>query len=402
MMEKIAAEKGKILEETPIEQKEAPSEVSKSAKELTAFLRSRIEKGSGVAFGPDMDEAVLAYVKKTAESNPDTLVTLRESLAQLEAQPKVIREKEQAIDESLRDLPDYHSLLETRAQLSEVRAVGSARIKKAERPVAAYERLKRREQAKRGPIGRFVHNVKEKFFGKPQRVQYEEDSLAEVRAEWQERLASVEEGLVNAEGNIKTQEEAQVLKDTLHEEFDEFRQAFSDVVVPIQELTLAASRAAHQHLTGLMAKGSLEDLQQAQSYLTHLRTQDTGLDFTGSFDSEQMQQEIDYLTAAAVNTEMDAKIEKAFSMLDFNPNGRGAYEDLEKAIAPYLSLEKLGSKNAQRTKKFFANVLRAKIDGEEDETKQLLLKRLVAKHGLFENKVVFKRGKNGEGVWQAE
>jgi|GEM_PF-2297002 len=366
-------------------------------KRLASFLRGTIQQGSKVRLGSSIENSLGEYLEAAAVVQPEILSTYEPALAHLESQPAEVAEKEKKIDEQLRAMPDYSSLTQRRSELSSEKEIAGRTKKSAERGVRAYERLKGRDNA----VKRFFGGIKDKLFGKPAKVQYSEREGGEIQG----KIQALEEGLEDVEKNIATYEQADALKESLHEGFNEYRRDLFDNFEPAQELAKRASDKARQRLFDLIDENSLDGLQQAQEYLNHLRAQDTGLDFLQDLDPEKAQQEIDYLLAATVNTELDAQIEKAFEMLDFDSTGEGVYDDLAKAAEPYLGLERLGSKNAQRTKKFFANILRKKMEElnkPEDEAKRLLLKKLIAQYGLFENKVVFIRGKKGEGVWQTE
>lgn len=338
------------------------AKIPQLARKITGFWRKRFFHESKVVLEEGAGSAVEEHLRRVAANRPEDVEAYEPALEGFERLPKMIAEKEKEIDEKLKSLPDYHSLTERKRELE-------------------YEKEK---LEKRGAS----------------------QSNAIDLATQKERIGAMSSELADIEKNISSYEQADALSAAAHQTFQEYRESLFNALVPVQAMVSEVGDKAQARLNDLLHDGSLESLQKAQVYFEQLRMNKSGVDLLPDMrDPEQFQQDLDFRIAATANTELDAQLEKAFISLDVDPSGEGVYSELEQVIAPYLGLEKLGSKNAERTRKFFAKVLRNKIDeldGPEDEMKRALLKRVVAKHGLFENKVAFIKGKNGEGVWQKE
>lgn len=338
------------------------AKIPQLAKKITGFWRKRFFRESGVMLEKEAGGAVEEHLERVAANRPEDVATYEPALEAFEQLPKIIAEKEKEIDEKLKSLPDYHSLAERKRELE-------------------YEK-NRLEKRGAGQLN------------------------AEELAKQKAQIEAMSDELADIEKNISSYEQADALSAAAHQTFNEYRESLFDALVPVQAMVSEVGDKAQARLNDLLHDGSLESLQKAQVYFEQLHMNKSGVDLLPDMrDPEQFQQDLDFRIAAAANTELDAQLEKVFVGLNGNPSGEGVYGELEQAIAPYLGLEKLGSKNAERTRKFFAKVLRNKIDEldkPEDEVKRALLKRVVAKHGLFESKVAFIKGKNGEGVWQKE
>ncbi len=356
------------------------------AREISVFTRDRFRLEAGVTLGNRVEQSITDFLEDLVLTDPDAVLRYREAIVVFKAAPTQIAEREKEIDDALKGLPGYELLTERRAALAQERATIEKKQKRAARPIKAFER----SQPKNKILGYFF-NLGKRLFDSSEPAGAASGTVARTEEEpqLQARLAEIESEVAEVDKNIATYDQADALKATLHQSFEGYRRSLFDAIVPLQELTERASDMVEQRLMGLLHEGTLESLQSAQAYLEQVRTQPDSLDFMQHLDSEKFQEELDYLIAAAANTELDKKLDAVHE-----------YADLEKAVEPYMKLEKLGSKNAERTRKFFANVLRAKIENEPDEAKRLLLKRIVAKHGLFEKKVTFIRGKKNEGIWQ--
>ncbi len=362
------------------------------AKELRELYSGHIENEMGIKLDTQDQSSIDKHIEKMAIENPDSVLEMREKL------------------ETFKKMPEELNKLE--AELAQLGKVDELTTK-----IGALQKDKANLEIAKDTIG-FIGNTKLTiktltFYAKatPMLLEllpkvkfsdaYAEDvskRAGEISKQWDARdavknkfgklkkerageiLVDVDNQLLLTEQTLSKVQDVQKLKSLAEDVFLDLRKELLGGVSDVAELTVAIQKKVNAQFLAMTRTGTIKSFDQMQERFESLRsvadTTETGVDPLGAIDLSELQKRVDAALEKAASEEIMQTVLRANM-------GTNALMKLEKALEPFLTREKIGSKEGDEAREFISETLEevaANLGATtEDKAKKLMIARILIK-----------------------
>ncbi len=372
---------------------ELKEEVKDSVKKLYA---GEIQRDMGIELEANELGAVDKHLEKLAIENPKEILRMKERIVKFVEMPKQISELESQIA-AIGKSEDLIAILEKRRKTQE--ELGIARKYAGVGGTARYAMMHLNVGFK--ALSNWEEMLSKKLnpeFDQSHHANEAVTSIANARAERaavrsvrenigsssktkiESVLASIDADIIEIENLLQAMTNLEDKKKASEKSFDSLRKKLMGGVGEIAEVKDAVQNCAKKQLLEMLNGTSIKKLNEAQSRLEDLalasETTKTGIDPLGGMDEAEYQKAVD----TAIQEKAFEQIVKTVSETNLGTN---ALTKMEKVLRPFLTEDRLGSLDQEKTKEFITKSIQEIAENLDDTTpnkaKKIILSRIIIK-----------------------
>ncbi|MEK7185024.1 MAG: hypothetical protein AAB726_00150 [Patescibacteria group bacterium] len=361
-------------------------------KGLKELYSTHISSEMGVVLDANDLSSIDLHIEKFAKQNPEEILAMKHRLdlfnglpgeiAGLEKQLATLGKKEDLttkIDALKQDKADLEAAREHLGKMGKIKANFKALAFYAKSAPMMLEVL---------PGVKLSEKYSDKIFEESVEMSERNRVLSSVKekhgkigkGEAGKILKDVENKIAEIESVLAKVEEAEEMRSRGNQMLDDARKELLGGISGMAEITAAIHAKTRERFESIMNSESIKGYDYAQKIFEHLKevseSTETGVNPFGTINEEKLQEDIDISLERVATEQIMWAIEDA-------EMGANALTKLEKAFAPLLEKNKLGSKEGDEVREFISNIIEgsAKILGNttEDKAKKLIIARILIK-----------------------
>ncbi len=362
----------------------------KVIKGIKEVVSNHIQKEVDVKLGSKDMSSIDEYLNKQAVENPDKIIEMEEKLLLYKELPKEI----ELLEEQMAEIGDSDELTERLGQLRKNRN----NLETARETMGFFGKTKFAiEMMQASVIG--IPSTVEAMFGLKMSDEYHnragvlnrsifdkvssqeavKDKYGEVgKSKANSIMSSINDDIKDIENQLASIDKVEEIKTLAEEMFRNKKSELLGKVLGIAELTTIIQSKVESQMTKLIETGTIPNLDIAQERYESLKEKqlngEIGMDPTEKLDKKDFQEKVDIAIEKAVSEEIKQTVNRANL-------GDNALTKLEKALDPFLSREKIGSKVGDEAREVIENSLEkaAKALGFsiEGKAKKLLIAQIL-------------------------
>jgi hypothetical protein len=369
-------------------------EVKKGLQEL---WKGQIEKDFGISLSDADFASVDASLEKTALENPEEILELKAKLESYQASIERIKLAEETLEQlgnaeitstKLDELKDEQSTLSIARKYSgnggAIRYAFTYLKNVVKGAVAVDERVMDFFNVEFKPTEFYSDYKKESKQFKEETSKIEK--FGEIGKLDREKIDTMLEGVVSeiskVEEILTNIKDASGMKEMSTVLFDKLRKDLLKGVSGVAEFKNLIQEKAKKRLENMVGNPvedrSMKDLEEAQGTFEGLRnsskTSETGIDALGGVDQVEFQK--------GLNEAIEKKTsEDIFEAVMHSKLGKGAFDNLNKALSKFVENKKIGSKEGDEARKFIITAIEEVVanmgNDKEDIAKKLMCAEII-------------------------